>query len=239
MGFTLVELMVTMTIIGILATVAVPQYKKYVDNVKTVEAYQIIDNMSKSQISYYSENKKYITLQWNPAMTLDGTSNAKTWTAPEDISYGFFWQALGYPASPGQRSIFQYMSDSGRNDERNDGATNDPTGSGYGLDQPLQSLNAADGIMKAFCTNDQWIDPRLEDPTFVNPATIAETFTPLNFGVYDQSPSDFDWVVIAAMGNLRSGTPVCKYVGVAIQGISGGEPARRGIVQFDYNFSNM
>jgi len=58
-GFTLVELLVTVLIIGILAAVAVTQYDKAVILVRASEIKTLVRAMAKAQDAYYMENEAY------------------------------------------------------------------------------------------------------------------------------------------------------------------------------------
>lgn len=52
-GFTLIELMVVVVIIGILASVAIPQFVKYLRKSKLVEAHEALDKIKTGAKSYY------------------------------------------------------------------------------------------------------------------------------------------------------------------------------------------
>jgi len=54
-GFTLVELMIVVAIIGILAAVAIPQFMKYIKKSKTAEATKSIQALFDSAQSYYED----------------------------------------------------------------------------------------------------------------------------------------------------------------------------------------
>ena len=58
-GFTLVELMITIVIVGILAAVAVPLYQLNVKRAKTAEADAVLGSVRTALRVYYAENVRY------------------------------------------------------------------------------------------------------------------------------------------------------------------------------------
>ena len=59
-GFTLIELLVVVLIIGILASVALPQYFKTVEKSRSVEALSVISSLAGAQEREYMRNNAYV-----------------------------------------------------------------------------------------------------------------------------------------------------------------------------------
>jgi type IV pilus assembly protein PilA len=57
-GFTLIELMIVVAILGILAAIAIPAFVQYVRRSKSTEAVTNVDNMFKLSASYYTPTEK-------------------------------------------------------------------------------------------------------------------------------------------------------------------------------------
>ena len=60
-GFTLIELLVVVLIIGILASIAIPQYFKVVEKARVAEAMSVISNIKSAQERYLARGGTYAT----------------------------------------------------------------------------------------------------------------------------------------------------------------------------------
>lgn len=75
-GFTLIELMIVVAIVGILAAVAVPSYNDYIRRGQIQEAFTFLGDYRVKMEQYYQDNKNY----GDPAGTACAT-NAASWNA--------------------------------------------------------------------------------------------------------------------------------------------------------------
>ena len=88
-GFTLIELMIVVAIIGILAAIAIPNFVNYQKRAKTSEARTNLGAIRTSEEAYASTADTYIVCAQNPAAPGLGTKQA--WGAP-----GGGWDDIGY-----------------------------------------------------------------------------------------------------------------------------------------------
>ena len=75
-GFTLIELMIVVAIIGILAAVAIPQYGDYTEKTKLARVQSFLDPVKSAMAQYYSENGGVcpVVTDQASAVTMFGTS---------------------------------------------------------------------------------------------------------------------------------------------------------------------
>ena len=123
-GFTLIELMIVVAIIGILAAVAIPAFMKYIRRSKTVEATMNIRKIFDSSVAYYegehagTDNSilaKQFPVNVGPtpgaANTCCGGTGGKCKPDPSNFQdAGGSWAALNFSVDDPFYYVYQYTS---------------------------------------------------------------------------------------------------------------------------------
>lgn len=103
-GFTLIELMIVVSIVGILAVTAMPSFQGYVMRSRANDGRMLVEVMRLRQEAYRSEFGTYVTAATAPG-ALNGV-NYVPWVGNAQ------WTALGF-APPSGRTRFSFTATSG------------------------------------------------------------------------------------------------------------------------------
>ena len=111
-GFTLIELMIVVAIIGILAAVAIPAFMDYMKKSKKTEASLQLNKIGKNNKVYYITNAKFVATdgaQLPTSMTNCKGAVTTAWAADSG------WAALDFQIDEPNLFQYQYTANSGAN----------------------------------------------------------------------------------------------------------------------------
>jgi prepilin-type N-terminal cleavage/methylation domain-containing protein len=107
-GFTLIELMIVVVILGVLATIAIPSYISYVYKAKTAEAVGFLSEIKAHQESYRADFGQYCNV--SDTATAYYPDDQPT-DVPKAWGSSAAWTQLG--AVPGGAVLFRYLTVAG------------------------------------------------------------------------------------------------------------------------------
>lgn len=105
-GFTLIELLVVVLIIGILASVAMPQYNKAVEKSRATQALAILKSLYAAQETYYMANGSYATSFDELDISVPWTGATKWFTLGHDTRANENWSLQIYNDGMGNCAIY-------------------------------------------------------------------------------------------------------------------------------------
>ncbi len=190
-GFTLIELMIVVAIIGILAAVAIPAYQDYIVKSKLSKVVSTLDPVKTALALYFQEQGGFPIAQTSDLIGAGGN------TPGNQTTLGTFWNSLGFSVFPSLPAEVKTM---GVHDVPSGTAT---TASNIALILELQNVkaNTVDGIWLAVSPNVIGNGP-ISTANAVKPATNATSTLTATESV--SGASALQWYYGCVQGNAAN-----------------------------------
>jgi type IV pilus assembly protein PilE len=91
-GFTLIEMMIVVAIIGILSAVAIPAYTNYVVRARTAEAFTALGGLQPAAEQFWANNRTYVGMT---AAEIPGETTNFKYSVPTATTSAYIAQAVG------------------------------------------------------------------------------------------------------------------------------------------------
>ena len=143
-GFTLIELMIVVAIIGILAAIAIPNFLRYQAKSRQSEARTNLGAIFVSEVAYFGENARYGSFQ-EVGYALAATTNRYTYRSPANG---------GAAGSTGAAAVDMLPAGIGTNSPENTIVPSGATVAGAGIAGAFTAT--ACGNIDGDATIDQW-----------------------------------------------------------------------------------
>lgn len=188
-AFTLIELMIVVSIIGILSTTAIPAFEKYITKARSTEALVGIKGFSDAQAANFFASGRFVTLA--PPGFAALPKGGETFKDPVYPQNDRSWALLGTPFPNGGTYRYAYMSAAGYVD--NTGADYTTGGSDALIDNGVQNFQPfdRDGQVYSILTHDG------------DGCTFIIDFDGFNIGQVNGE----DWVLMIAGADFKDSNP--------------------------------